>query len=297
MKRARWWCLAVVVAVLLIGQVTPVQAQGAFAPAAAADCQFILGFATLKALIDAAEGPEKVGNCLENERFNPQNGEARQHTTGGLLVWRKADNWTAFTDGYRTWANGPYGLQTRLNTEEFSWERPAPTTLYWTDARTRKIQRANLDGSQVEDVLAGMVLPTRLALDVAAGKLYWVDAGIRGDAGTGRIQRANLDGSQVEDVLTGLDDPGSLALDVAAGKLYWVDDGHSERGEHGKNSAGQPGRLAGGRRADRPGRSRRSRAGRGGGQIVLGGRGHSERGGHGENPAGQPGRLARWKTC
>ena len=71
MKRARLWRLAVVVAVLLIGQVTPIQAQGVIAPAATTDCQFILGFATLKALIDAAEGPEKVGECLENERHNP----------------------------------------------------------------------------------------------------------------------------------------------------------------------------------------------------------------------------------
>ena len=168
MKRARLWRLTIVVAVLLIGQVTPIQAQGTFAPAAAADCQFVLGFATLKALIDAAEGPEKVGDCRENQRFNPANGEALQHTTGGLLVWRKADNWTAFTDGYRTWANGPYGLQTRLNTEQFAWERPAPTTLYWNDVRTRKIQRANLDGSQVEDVVtratAGLRVPEGLAL-------------------------------------------------------------------------------------------------------------------------------------
>ena len=91
----------------------------------AAECQFILGFATLKALIDAAEGPDKVGDCLENQRFNPENGDALQQTTGGLLVWRKADNWTAFTDGYRTWINGPYGLQARLNTEQFEWEGPA----------------------------------------------------------------------------------------------------------------------------------------------------------------------------
>ena len=89
-----------------------------------AECQFILGFATLKALIDAAEGPDKVGDCLENQRFNPENGDALQQTTGGLLVWRKADNWTAFTDGYRTWINGPYGLQARLNTEQFDWEGP-----------------------------------------------------------------------------------------------------------------------------------------------------------------------------
>ena len=93
-------------------------------PVVAADCQFILGFAALKALIDGAEGPDKVGTCLENQRFNPDNGDALQQTTGGLLVWRKADNWTAFTDGYRTWLNGPHGLQARLNTEQFSWEQP-----------------------------------------------------------------------------------------------------------------------------------------------------------------------------
>jgi hypothetical protein len=40
-------------------------------------------------------------------------------------VWRKADNWTAFTDGYRTWVNGPAGLVRRLNTERFPWEGDA----------------------------------------------------------------------------------------------------------------------------------------------------------------------------
>ena len=90
-------------------------------------CSFILGFATLKALIDEAEGPEKVGDCLEDQRFNPENGDALQQTTGGLLVWRKADNWTAFTDGYRTWINGPNGLEARLNTEQFDWEMAQPT--------------------------------------------------------------------------------------------------------------------------------------------------------------------------
>ena len=95
----------------------------------AADCEFVLGFATLKALIDEVEGPDKVGQCLESEHFNPENGDSLQQTTGGLLVWRKADNWTAFTDGYRTWINGPSGLQMRLNTEHFDWEAPAALTL------------------------------------------------------------------------------------------------------------------------------------------------------------------------
>ena len=38
------------------------------------------------------------------------------------MAWRKADNWTAFTDGYRTWLNGPNGLVQRLNTMRFEWE-------------------------------------------------------------------------------------------------------------------------------------------------------------------------------
>jgi len=63
-----------------------------------------------------------VGNCLEDEGHTPQNGDGLQHTTNGLLVWRKADNWTAFTNGYWTWINGPNGLVQRLNTQRFPWE-------------------------------------------------------------------------------------------------------------------------------------------------------------------------------
>ena len=93
-----------------------------------ADCRFVLGFKALRDLI-----PDIVGECLEQEHYNAT-GDSVQHTIGGLLVWRKADNWTAFTDGYRTWINGPNGLQQRLNTERFEWEpdyasftAPAPT--------------------------------------------------------------------------------------------------------------------------------------------------------------------------
>ncbi|HLY68012.1 MAG TPA: hypothetical protein VKU60_20905, partial [Chloroflexota bacterium] len=62
-----------------------------------------------------------VGDCRENQHF-ATNGDAQQQTTGGLLVWRKSDNWTAFTDGFHTWVNGPLGLAQRLNTERFDWE-------------------------------------------------------------------------------------------------------------------------------------------------------------------------------
>src|SRR5262249_47314016 len=38
----------------------------------------------------------------------------------------KVDNFTAYTDGYRTWVNGPFGVQQRLNTQKFDWEPAAP---------------------------------------------------------------------------------------------------------------------------------------------------------------------------
>jgi hypothetical protein len=70
-----------------------------------------------------------VGQCLENEWHNADNGDGLQRTSGrgngsiGMFAWRKADNWTAFTDGYMTWLWGPCGLQKRLNTGPyFAWE-------------------------------------------------------------------------------------------------------------------------------------------------------------------------------
>ena len=90
--------------------------------------------------------------------------------------------------------------------------------LYWTDWGTDKIQRADLDGSNVEDLVSGTGLngPDGLALDVSGGKMYWTNVG------TNKIQRADLDGSNVEDlVASGLSVPYGLALDVSGGKMYW----------------------------------------------------------------------------
>lgn len=80
--------------------------------------RFILGFKTLADLI-----PDVVGEPIEDEKHDAPRGDSLQQTTTGLMVWRKTDNWTAFTDGYRTWINGPNGLETRLNTEQLPWER------------------------------------------------------------------------------------------------------------------------------------------------------------------------------
>jgi hypothetical protein len=78
---------------------------------------FKLGF---KALADQI--PDVVGTPVESEYFNLSNGNSEQHTTKGLMVWRKADNWTAYTNGYMSWINGPNGVESRLNSDRFAWE-------------------------------------------------------------------------------------------------------------------------------------------------------------------------------
>src|SRR6266568_5549709 len=106
--------IALVAGLLLAAFAAPASAQ------TPPPCQFVLGFKTLHDL-----APADVGECLDNQA-SAANGDALQHTTKGLMAWRKADNWTAFTNGYKTWINGPGGLVTRLNSDRFPWEKDPP---------------------------------------------------------------------------------------------------------------------------------------------------------------------------
>jgi len=84
----------------------------------------------------------------------------------------------------------------------------------WSGGDTGIIQRANLDGTQVETLVSGGLFmddyPVDLVLDVPRNKMYWTNMANH------KIQRANLDGSQVEDVVTGVS-PFSIALDIRGG--------------------------------------------------------------------------------
>ena len=90
--------------------------------------------------------------------------------------------------------------------------------IYWTDNGTNKIQRADLNGSNIEDVITGLGDPRGLALDLTAEKIYWTDTL------TDKIQRANFDGSGVEDLVTGQGFPQGIALDVPGNRMYWAND-------------------------------------------------------------------------
>ena len=136
---------------------------------------------------------------------------------------------------------------------------PKGPQIYWTGHG--KIQRANLDGANIENLVTQGLNPlTGITLDLSGGKMYWADwqggkiqrANLDGsniedlvtrglksprgitldisgskmywpDAGTGKIQRANLDGSNIEDLVINLGDPTDIALDVSGGKMYWAD--------------------------------------------------------------------------
>jgi hypothetical protein len=80
------------------------------------------------------------------------------------------------------------------------------------------IQRANLDGTGLTTFVGGLSYPTRLALDLAGGQMYWGST----NGGSVDIQRINLDGSGREVVVPRTPEGVSgLALDVADGKIYW----------------------------------------------------------------------------
>lgn len=66
---------------------------------------FVLGFAELKQRLG-----DTMGEPLECERVNPENGDTLQQTTTGLAVYRKSTGLLMFTDGWRKWALTPDGL-------------------------------------------------------------------------------------------------------------------------------------------------------------------------------------------
>ena len=90
--------------------------------------------------------------------------------------------------------------------------------IYWTN-RVKGIQRANLDGSNLEQIVeSDLRRPTDIALDLLRGKIYWADRR--------NIYCSNLDGSNLKDFNAGWEASGvtNIALDVFEGKIYWISD-------------------------------------------------------------------------
>jgi len=105
----------------------------------------------------------------------------------------------------------PWGVDIDYTTGKVYWAS------YGRSSGQDIIQRANLDGTNVETIIGGLQQPYALELDVPGGKVYWSDMFTNG------IHRADLDGSNTEQIITGQDEPRDIALDLVGGKVYWTE--------------------------------------------------------------------------
>ena len=99
-------------------------------------------------------------------------------------------------------------------------------TVYWTNYEYNdySIRGAPLSGGGTVDTLytstQGVNIALGLAIDAAAGRIYWTNYG------DNKILRAPLAGGGTVDTLygpgDGVSDPFGLAIDPAAGRIYWT---------------------------------------------------------------------------
>ena len=99
---------------------------------------------------------------------------------------------------------------------------PAGAKVYFTAFMAEGgtgIERANLDGGSREGIeFEPIGFADAIALDVAAGKMYWTETS------AGAIWRANLNGSEAEPVLIDSGrEPLGIALDLPQERIYWTD--------------------------------------------------------------------------
>jgi PKD repeat protein len=91
--------------------------------------------------------------------------------------------------------------------------------IYFTDFEVTdegKIWSINLDGTDLTELVTGLVEPYGIALDINAEKVYWADRA--------QVLRANFDGSNVEPVTTvGGSRFSGVALDPENNKIYSYD--------------------------------------------------------------------------
>ena len=96
--------------------------------------------------------------------------------------------------------------------------------LFVLDLSGGRIFSLNPDGSDSKTLVTGCRLPDGLAIDVAAGHIYWTNMGVPHE-NDGSIERADLDGRNRRFIIPegGTFTPKQLHLEKQGGKLYWSD--------------------------------------------------------------------------
>jgi hypothetical protein len=97
--------------------------------------------------------------------------------------------------------------------------------IIFLDLGAGRVLSANPDGSDLKTLVSeGRKLPDGLAVDVAAGHLYWTNMG-NPKINDGTIFRSDLDGRNMTAIIApgGTFTPKQLQIDKPTGKLYWCD--------------------------------------------------------------------------
>jgi DNA-binding beta-propeller fold protein YncE len=96
--------------------------------------------------------------------------------------------------------------------------------VFFLDLSSGRVLSINPDGSDEKTLVTGQRLPDGVAIDVAAGHIYWTNMGDP-KANDGSIERADLDGGNHTTIVPpgGTFTPKQLQLDKPNGKLYWCD--------------------------------------------------------------------------
>jgi len=97
--------------------------------------------------------------------------------------------------------------------------------LFFLDLGAGRVLSANPDGSDLKTILnEGRRLPDGLAVDAAAGHLYWTNMG-NPKKNDGTILRSDLDGKNMITIVPpgGTFTPKQLWLEKKSSKLYWCD--------------------------------------------------------------------------
>jgi hypothetical protein len=94
----------------------------------------------------------------------------------------------------------------------------ASDEIYWTSyTAAGAVRVGDLGGAGARDLFTGESSPEGVAIDAAAGTIYWADTT------SGTIRVANLDGTGARDLYTGESSPSGVAIDPASGLIYWAD--------------------------------------------------------------------------
>lgn len=166
--------------------------------------------------------------------ISPAAAEESASDVFGVMYWTHRDEGV-----YRAARDGSEAklLAAIKNADGIALDRKAQK-LYFTVSgypgpNADKLYRANLDGSGLEEFVAGLNFTGDLVLDEESQKLYLTGVG------DGKIFEINIADKQQRDILTGLVGPDELALDPANRQLYFTSSGQHKIERIGLDGSGR----------------------------------------------------------